>query len=302
MGLGLGNPPLSILDQRYEYQFKPNQTVFRFGNRIFINNWGMRSEPMTERIRPGVRRILVFGDSVIFGGQQVDQSRIAISLFHDRLLKSSYLAEVGNVSAGSWGPGNWKEWAAVHGFMSATDVILVISSHDALDNPTFEPLNPNTHPSRPPASAIGELVDRYLNPERIFYQLRSWRFISQEPFNANAAPSYSGRAPELRRGLSDLTDFLRAAQRSGARVSVLQFWERSEIQEGKPKPEHYAIKSVVESLNIPVYQSNLVFASCSPRPETDLFVDAIHPYTSRGQACLGKAILHALTPFQRTEP
>lgn len=57
-GLGLGTPPLSVADPRYEYMFKPDQDVKRFGNRVFINEYGMRSDPLPES--DATKVILVF--------------------------------------------------------------------------------------------------------------------------------------------------------------------------------------------------------------------------------------------------
>ena len=40
---GLGELPLYREHHAYEYFYKPNQEVYRFGNRIFTNSYGMRS-------------------------------------------------------------------------------------------------------------------------------------------------------------------------------------------------------------------------------------------------------------------
>ena len=41
-------------------------------------------------------------------------------------------------------------------------VVLVASSHDVTDNPTFAPLDPNTHPTKKPLLALTEGLTRYL--------------------------------------------------------------------------------------------------------------------------------------------
>lgn len=305
-GIELGNPPLSITHPRYEYGFKPNQNVRRFGNRIAINQWGMRSPPMSATPAVGARRILVFGDSVVFGGAQRDQSEIATSVLLAHLSAGDPEVEVGNVSAGSWGTGNWRGWAEVHGFLGATDVLLVISTHDARDVPTFEPLNPNTHPTVAPFTAIGELFFRYLSASRILYQLRSWKVLpavtkpqSTEPVTSKIT---AGGDLQLQRGLADLRAFLVEAQRSGARVSVLQFWERAEMIAGTPFTDHAAIKTIVEDLGIPCFQVEPVFRNCSSAPAEELYVDAIHPYTVKGQACLATAMRFALIEPRNSNP
>lgn len=62
--LDLGTPPLWVTNDRVEYMFRPNQDLHRFGNRIKINAYGMRSE---ELPLDDTDKVLVFGDSVLNG-------------------------------------------------------------------------------------------------------------------------------------------------------------------------------------------------------------------------------------------
>ena len=102
--IGLGTPPLYVSYEGMDYKLKPNQDIFRFRNRVVINNASMRSSGNIQNMpEPGKSRILIFGDSVLFGGSQMDQEDIATSLLGKKL-KNKY--EIFNVSAGSWGPGN----------------------------------------------------------------------------------------------------------------------------------------------------------------------------------------------------
>lgn len=152
--MGLGTPPLTVADPAIEYMFAPNQDVSRFGNRQLYNEYGMRSPSLREVAQP--RRILVFGDSVINGGNLTDHADLATTLATDDR------TFFGNVSAGSWGPANMGAWIDRFGYLGADTMIVVLSSHDLNDLPTFEPLNPNTHPTERPALAIIEGVQRYL--------------------------------------------------------------------------------------------------------------------------------------------
>ena len=47
--LGLGDPPIYITDTSIEYLLKPNQSLKRFGNHVFVNNWGMRSLNFSQK-------------------------------------------------------------------------------------------------------------------------------------------------------------------------------------------------------------------------------------------------------------
>ena len=44
--LGFGRPPLFITDLKSGYRLKPDQRLRRFGNRITINQYSMRSGPL----------------------------------------------------------------------------------------------------------------------------------------------------------------------------------------------------------------------------------------------------------------
>ena len=292
---GLGAPPLSRLHPNIEYYFKPSQDLNRFLNRIFINEYGMRSEDI-DVSRPSdlQRRIAVFGDSVVFGGSQVDQDLIATSILQKRLREDGHAAEVLNISAGSWGPGNWRGYAKTYGFFDATDILLVISSHDATDNPSFAPLNPNTHPKQNPPFALYELLSRYFRPARVWHQLIGRRLRASPGAGSGESAIGSGegdtRSEALRIGLADLSGFLNKAKESGARVAVVQFWDRREVESGQPGFGHSQIMELLSSRDIPTVQSLDSFRACSDNPARDLFVDGIHPYTLEGQECLANSL------------
>jgi hypothetical protein len=74
--------------------------------------------------------------------------------------------QVLNISYGSWGPDNCFAFMQAHGDFDADMIVLVVSSHDAYDNMTFEKvidLLPS-YPSRQYTLAMYELWDRYLLP------------------------------------------------------------------------------------------------------------------------------------------
>lgn len=299
-GLGLGDPPLYEAHPQLEYRLKPLQDVRRFHNRVAINAYGMRSGPLTPRPPAGWRRILVFGDSVMFGGSQLDQSLIASERLPALLRPSAGQAgvEVGNVSAGSWGPGNWLAWARLNGFLGASDVLLVLSNHDARDNPTFAPLDAN-HPDRRPVTALVELLQRYVWPRAA----ERWPGLIPAPPSPPLEFAVDSRsAAALARGLADLDGFLKLAQASGARVHLVQFWERQEVIAGQPLPDQAAIAAVARRHGVPLLSAGPRFRRCSQRTAAalgeqrydDLFIDVIHPFTPAGQACLAAVLAEAL--------
>jgi hypothetical protein len=241
-GLGLGSPPLSITDPKIEYMFAPNQDVRRFHNRFLTNEFGMRSPPLGNRQHERV--ILVFGDSVLNGGSLTDQGQLATTLAANRLSSDVGRAVyVGNVSAGSWGIRNINGWLETYGTLGADTFILVLNSGDVTDFPTFESLNPSTHPVRPPPSAFVELVQRYLP-----------RLLSEIAFHQGedvVATSGEPSAYEvITEGQQDLVELLDNAAAVGIRVCLVQHLTRTELQT-EPEPGFEATRSVFEAREVP---------------------------------------------------
>lgn len=156
VGFGFCDAPLVVESDRYEYAFAPDQDRHRFGSHISYNRYSQRSE------NPDSTKTLVLGlgDSVINGGVLTDNDELATTL------ASSDSIQILNISAGSWGPDNCAAYLEEKGTFGATAMLLVVSSHDAYDNMTFEPIvgRHKSYPSRQYSSAIWELVDRYLIP------------------------------------------------------------------------------------------------------------------------------------------
>lgn len=213
--LGLGEPPLYQPDAEIEYMLQPSQDLHRFGNHYVVNRFSMRSDDFPPRRAPGERRVLVFGDSVLNGGARIDQRRLATEQLRAKLSAHGGKATVGNVSAFSWGPANWLAYAKRYGFFDADTVIVVVNDGDYGDVPSFAPLNPQTHPSSRPWSAVWEGATRYL-PE--FLGMASIGAPPAEPLETDREAS-----------LHDLDAFLELAQRDGRKVRLVQHYQRTEL-------------------------------------------------------------------------
>lgn len=87
--------------------------------------------------------VLGLGDSVLYGGVQTDQDSLAISIFSSL---TGY--QMLNISAGSWEPDNCAAYLKHFGTFNAKAIFLVVSSHDAHDNITHQPVV-GIHPSYP---------------------------------------------------------------------------------------------------------------------------------------------------------
>ncbi|MCB0192829.1 MAG: SGNH/GDSL hydrolase family protein [Anaerolineae bacterium] len=286
--LGLGTPPLSVKHPTIEYMFKPNQDIYRFGNHVFINQYGMRSENFPKtKVSPAELRIMVFGDSIVNGGNLTDQQELATTQLEVNLKeKLNKPVLVGNISAGSWGPDNWLAYAQEYGLFEADIIFLVISSHDYADNATFAELNPNTHPTTPPFSALGEAFTRYLP-----------RYLPSFP--AAKAHSVKHTTPNplaVNHGLDALQTFLVLAKSTGAKVYVIQHWTEPELTVEKAEPGYYMIRDLCHKLDIPTYSTFSHYQQAMAKG-SQLYYDYIH-INQNGQAILEDMMLEITSDTQ----
>lgn len=289
--LGLGTPPLSVIHPRIEYMYRPNQDVYRFGHHFITNQYGMRSPPLNQNKSSQELRVMVFGDSVVNGGSPTDQKELATSILKDRLTKLfNQNIFIGNISAGSWGPGNWLAYAKEYGFFHADIIVLVLSSHDYNDNPTFAPLDRTTQPTENPSLALIEALEIYLP--------RYLPHTSNNPNQSNNPPaieSYAGtqdvlkNEKEVEKGLKDLTNFLELAKSNSKTVLVFQHYEKPEIESGRPKPGYQIIKVTCEKLGIAPTSLEPYFHK-SIEAGIDPYRDFIHP-NQVGQKLIAEAIV-----------
>lgn len=161
-GAGLTRLPLYTSDDKYEYLYLGNQKTRIYYNINFATNeLGLRSNP----IDPNKPKILLCGDSVINGGNRISNNRLASTLIDYLFLEYQVL----NISAGSWGVTNSAEFIKKHNITGEV-IILVISSHDYDDNPTFKtPLG--VHPNFPisnRSTGIGGLLYKLKPVPRIY--------------------------------------------------------------------------------------------------------------------------------------
>ena len=157
---GFGKMPLYAASDKWEYLPQPSQSGVRLGNKYYYNAYGMRSDEVNAK----KKHVLGLGDSVIHGGVQTDQDSLATSLFS---------AETGiqmlNISAGSWGPDNCAAYLKDYGLFGTQGIFLLVSSHDAHDNMTFQPevgLSPS-YPDKQYFCAIAEVIGRYIWPQYV---------------------------------------------------------------------------------------------------------------------------------------
>ncbi|WP_417730993.1 hypothetical protein [Rosistilla oblonga] len=256
--------------------FRPNQDVTRFHNRQLYNRFGMRSDDIPDSKSEGELRILVVGDSVINGGSLTDHNELATTIVQREIERNSMFktVTVGNISAGSWGPANQLAYFEEFGYFKADHIVFVLSSHDYSDVPTFAPLNPRTHPTSAPLSALYEGFDRYL-----------LKAISDHPRSAPPTVAIQRENKSLDQHRHDL---LTHAISSGASVTVIQYLNQQEITTGIPESGYSAIRHICKELGVQTSSSEPLF-SAAMKDGKQPFRDNIHP-NSLGQTLLAQMI------------
>jgi GDSL-like Lipase/Acylhydrolase family len=170
--LGFGNPLIYLADEKIGYLLAPSQRTRRFGNRIEINQYSMRSDQIEPKRAGGTLRVLILGDSIANGGWWTDQTEIISAMLGRDLNKcdsgenSALPVEVLNASANSWGPRNELAYIQKYGTFEAQAIVLIINTDDLFATaPTSIPVGRDrNYPAKKPFSAIAEAVNRYLLP------------------------------------------------------------------------------------------------------------------------------------------
>jgi hypothetical protein len=165
---GFGNPLTYIQDEQIGYLLSPNQSTRRFGNRITINQYSMRSEAVSQTPLPSTLRVLLLGDSIANGGWWTDQNNTISSLisrFLTSAVSSNYQqVEVLNASANSWGPRNELAYLEKFGSFEAQALVLLINTDDLFATaPTSLPVGcDRNYPDKKPPLALAEVFQRYI--------------------------------------------------------------------------------------------------------------------------------------------
>lgn len=262
----VGDRLLYRADPAYEYFPAPNQSVTRSGVRFETNALGMRSPDFTNDKPSGTLRVLVLGDSVVFGHTNISQPDLATTLLDGQSIGAAKI-EALNISVPSWGPGNMLAWLEQNGDLGADKAIIVLSHDDLNDDRSFGPLDPDAYPQQQPVSALADWALR---------QLRG------------AAATRTARPGDARQALPTLFNRL-AALPSGACVIVHA--ARSELAASEASATDIAKLAMAAGLTV-ISDGNYMNPASS-------YVDGIH-LSADGQKRLAGAMTECLATASGT--
>ncbi|GAB4016659.1 hypothetical protein GCM10028808_45810 [Spirosoma migulaei] len=161
---GLHQYPLFEENADFEYIHKPNQKTVIYRNNFKTNEYSMRSNPLSKT---DTLVVLLIGDSILNGTNQVANEDLASTLLENKLKKNfNKYIRVLNVSSFSWGPDNIYAYLKKHGLFNADLIVMINNSGDAYDNMTFLKVL-DANPSMPSFnynSATIKLIDKFIWP------------------------------------------------------------------------------------------------------------------------------------------
>ena len=236
----------------------------------------MRASDHPEYGEDDERRVMLVGDSVVYGNHFLDQSETIAYQMQAYLQVTGLFTEkcsgrVMPAAASSWGPINQREFLSKFGLLNADVGIVVLSSHDLYDVPSGSSLLP--YRTRSPKLA---LIDAW--------QIMAERFSSR---HRNDVASLS-REERAALSLSALKGLVTLFEESSTPL-MLAYHPAATEHAGTLKREHAVFRDWAEEMDIP-------FAVLiSPELSEVDYRDHIHP-TSSGARKLASLLSELAIP------
>ncbi|WP_158615552.1 SGNH/GDSL hydrolase family protein [Acidipila sp. EB88] len=275
--LGLGDRPLMQADHAAGYVLKPNQHLFRFFAHTDVNSFSMRSPEVMVMKPAGTYRVLLVGDSMTYGGTQVDQKKIFASLLATELPAQLHRpVEVLNASDSAYGIGNELGYLQSRGTFNADLVLLVLNSGDmGQSTSTLADVGGESSTTKSPC-ALCELWTRYVGP-RLFHIKRKLdagsQFGSDSP--ANVGPN-----------LERLNEFQQAVAGNHARMGVVFLAARSWIHNSAEAAATPSLVQWAAQHQVPLLD---VTGAEMPYSSKEITLDGIH-FNAKGHRIAATAI------------
>lgn len=153
------NAVVYVLDPLAGYFPAPNQNHVRYGGRVIVNRLGMRAPEYSEEKPEGVFRVLMIGDSTLWGGSYVDQDELYARIV-DRKLNDlgEGKIEVLNMGVNGWGPLHERGYIEQFGAFGA-DLVLIHMPYDDIDRDKYSLMSlPFFRQGKEPRLALEEVL------------------------------------------------------------------------------------------------------------------------------------------------
>jgi hypothetical protein len=162
---GFGDTVLYIADPDIGYYPQPNAELVRYGGRVATNQYGMRSPPVEREKAPGTFRILMLGDSTLYGGSYVDQEDMYATVLQKRLTALGLPGKVEVLAMGCNGWGPYHEHGFVRRYPDAfhADITMIQMPIDDVVRPLYGLVDVPFFPEKaPPRIALEEVANHLM--------------------------------------------------------------------------------------------------------------------------------------------
>jgi len=216
---GFGHPLLYVADPEIGYYPQPNAHLGRYGGRMETNEWGMRSPPVTKEKPAGTFRILMLGDSTLFGGSYMDQDDLySTHVLHALGKDAPGKVEVLAMGVNGWGPFHERGYVRHFGTFGA-DLVMIHMPIDDVVRPLYG-LNgvPFLPVQTPPTFAWQEVINH------LMWRYRAAREGHDDAWESKQAPI----------GIAEYGNLVDDLKKAGAEVMVFVL---PTVNPGYGKPE-----------------------------------------------------------------
>jgi hypothetical protein len=223
-GLGFGHTVLYIADPEIGYYPQPNVSLRRYGGQVSTNQFGMRSPPVSREKPAGTFRVLMLGDSTLWGGSYIDQEEMYATLVRKGLNAKGLPGpvEVLVMGVNGWGPYHEHGFVRVFGTMDA-DLTIVNLPIDDVTRPLYGLASvPFFAVQSPPKLAMEEVANHLM-----------WRYRSE---HAGIDPKWEQR--QARHGINEYGLLADDLMKAGSEVMFFVLPGR-DPGFGKPQLKHY---------------------------------------------------------------
>jgi hypothetical protein len=158
-----GEPITYVADPLIGYYPSPNMTVQRSGGLIHTNQFGMRSRDIDAKKPAGVFRILMLGDSTLYGGSYIDQKDLYSARLDAQLnQRAGGKVEVLAMGCNGWGPFHERGYVAHYGTFDA-DLAIINLPVDDINRPLYGLMDvPFFAQQNPPTLALEEVMNHFI--------------------------------------------------------------------------------------------------------------------------------------------
>jgi hypothetical protein len=227
--MGFGHPVLYRADPQVGYYPAPHQDVHRYGGEIHINAFGMRSREVAARKPADAFRILMLGDSTLYGGSYIDQSEMYATRLETLLNRQAsglpgapQRVEVLCMGVNAWGPQHELAYVKKFGLFQA-DLVMVMGPAADAYRPRYgvEDLPFFTEKQRPQFAW-----------QEFWLHVR-WEFKERSEGTEERAAGAPSEADVMSAGVAAWLEIAALGQAQGARVDFELLPNEGELRAGR---------------------------------------------------------------------